>query len=351
MAFLTPEHADALDISRMIFHVVGPKDSDLVLMEEIDPRNHRAFFLERVKSTLSGNLFHFNGASVVRDSLAAIAADPVEFVPKSKALAQAFHIGHAGNTSRGVFLLLALKAGDESLWSLIKYDHETVLAYVKREANGVILPDLSELQDTFVQSREALQKSAIVRLNGNGGDICVRDRSKPSDISNYFRAFLGADRKHTPGDLTLKVISAARMAAERNKAELGVEAMKAFNRNLYQTVQNQDAFDPENPEPFISGLFGALPQEAKFRTDFAKELERQRIHTENFDFDKAVVPRPSKRRIMTEEGIQVVFNAEDAGKVVRGRANGQEIITITTNRITVDDDYPETVGGRRGAAG
>jgi hypothetical protein len=177
----------------------------------------------------------------------------------------------------------------------------------------------------------------------------VRDRSNLKDISGYFRAFLGVERRNSPTGLTLHIVDAAKRAALKNEDTLGQEAIKNLNRRVWQTVQNQDGYDPENPEPFISSLFGALPADAPFRRDFAREMEKRRIHTESFEFDKAAVPRPRRRRIITEEGIQILYSQDDESRVERRPVNGQTVITITTSRIKVDDDYPEVAGGRSAA--
>jgi hypothetical protein len=63
MSFLTDEEINALTIKRMIFHVVGGELEIPVLLSEISPPEHVDFFLERIKSALSGNMFRFTELS------------------------------------------------------------------------------------------------------------------------------------------------------------------------------------------------------------------------------------------------------------------------------------------------
>ena len=59
MSFLSDEEVASLRINRMIFHVVGKNLDIPVLLREITPLQHVDFFLERIKSSLKGNLFTF----------------------------------------------------------------------------------------------------------------------------------------------------------------------------------------------------------------------------------------------------------------------------------------------------
>ncbi|MCC4570346.1 hypothetical protein GT614_03285 [Enterobacter hormaechei] len=63
MRFLTDEESNALTIKRMIFNVVGGELEIPVLVSEISSSEHVDFFLERIKSALSGNLFRFTELS------------------------------------------------------------------------------------------------------------------------------------------------------------------------------------------------------------------------------------------------------------------------------------------------
>ena len=86
-------------IDRMIFHVVGPEDSNLVLLEEIEPGEHAEFFVDRIRSACNGVMFDFVAASPVLAALREIETDPTQFAGKTKDLATLFNTQHSGAAS------------------------------------------------------------------------------------------------------------------------------------------------------------------------------------------------------------------------------------------------------------
>ena len=311
MAFLSAEQLAALQIERMIFHVVGPDEAKFVLLEEIEPGPHMAFFLDRVRSTHTGLLFDFTPASPLLKSLQTVHMDLNTFAQQSKDLAKLFQVGHGRNTSPGVFMLFVLKHGDDRLFALLKYDHETVLSYtIEATAQGQQRALIAALQDTFVKSPEALQKSAIARLTPDGGELCVRDRSDPSKITQYFQQFLGATRRFQAPQLTLKLVAIAKKVARQNEKSLGPDVLRNLNQRIYDAIQNNQSYGPDSHDLFLASVYGPLPEDSKVRVDFNIELKRERIEGESFDFDKPSMPRPVKKQIVTQEGIQVIWDRE-----------------------------------------
>ena len=84
MPFLSDEQLEHLRIERMIFHVVGPEDGQLVLLEEMEPGEHEEFFLGRIKAANNGMMFDFLERSPVLASLREIDATPDSFVTETK---------------------------------------------------------------------------------------------------------------------------------------------------------------------------------------------------------------------------------------------------------------------------
>jgi hypothetical protein len=338
MAFWEPQQLQELTIDRMIFHVVGPDEDQLQLLEEVAPGPYGDFFLERIKSTNNGMMFDFIEGSVVLSSLKSITADRSRFVRQSGKMAEHFKLGHGQQTSVGVFMVFHLSSGTEKSFALLKYDHEEVLSYVVRQRK----PRIRALHDTFVKSPEALQKSALIRLSEDGGELCVRDRVQPTKIGQYFQAFLGAKRRFAAADLTEKLYDISRKVAKQHAGELGSEVMSGFNARVYQAIQRQQGFDPEDREPFMAAVFGSLPQDSKVRTSFDKALRNARIESEAFEFDRAAVRRPPKRRIVTQEGIQIIWDRQFEQNIRREQiAGGRTEITIVTGGVKEEDDYPE----------
>lgn len=343
MAFLDDVQLAKLLIKRMIFHVVGPKEEHLVLLNEVAPGEHAAFFLDRIRSTNKGLMFDFVPGSALAASLQAIEDDNDAFAEQSRVLARLFHMGHGGSASVGAFLVFILQCGDEHLYALIKYDHETVLSYTIDGADAL----MSALHDTFVKSPEALQKSAIVRLTPEGGELAVRDRSSPTKTSKYFQTFLGAKRRFDSSTLTAKLCDLTKRVALSNADLLGHATMRGISQRIYEYIQQADSFDPADREPFLVGIFGPLAADSKVRIDFDKALTNERIQSEAFEFDRAAITRPQKTRLTTVEGIQVIFDKQYEQRVTKVVNGDITKIIIESGGVRDEDDYTEPGTRRR----
>ena len=342
MALIEPEQFDQVRIERMIFHVVGPEAANLVLLEEIEPGDHADFFLERIKSAVAGIMFDFLPDSPVLAALLQIEANPDDFAAETKKLATLFNGRHGGATSIGVFLVFALTMGPQRLYAIVKYDHEEVLSYTIREDHDVRRAIIAALESTFVRSPNALQKAAIIKLSRVGGELSIRDRVAPSKVTLYFQEFLGAKRRFEADQLTKMVAEITKKTARKHLENLDPVVVGSLNQRVYEVIQSQPGFDPENKEPFLASVFGPLPEESPVRKTFARELKNSRIQTEVFDFAPDAVPRPSKKHMVTNEGIEVIYDREYDDRVRRvDVAGGGKQIIIDTGGIRIDDDYAE----------
>lgn len=343
MAFLSEEQLESLRIERMIFHVVGPEPEHLVLLQEMEPGPHADFFLDRIRSTNGGMMFDFVESSNLLLKLRAIEADASQFAVCTQHLAETFKLGHGRNASAGVFMVFTLSAATERFYALVKYDHETVLSYKIEETPEGRKAAIAALHDTFVKAPDALQKSAIVRLIGEGGELCIRDRSAPTRGSQYFTTFLGARRRFESTQLTKKLCEIAKAVARSNSKILAPDVLRNLNRRIYDVVQASDGFDPANKEPFLAAVYGPLPADSKIRTDFDRALKAERIESESFDFERNAVARPGKQHIVTDEGIEVIWDRQYDDKIRRDSLpGGGTRITIETSGVRVDDDYAES---------
>lgn len=166
MSFLTDEEINALTIKRMIFHVVGGELGLPVLLSEISPPEHVDFFLERIKSALSGNMFRFTELSNTERILRLIRnhADTTDdhcFTEQSTFLANDFQSHHhTKNASMGVFFLFELNIlNDEKLFALIKYDNEDVVRYCwMRRETSFRSPDSNASVKVSLKKRKPCRK-------------------------------------------------------------------------------------------------------------------------------------------------------------------------------------------------
>lgn len=342
MAFFSQEQLEDLSILRMIFHVVGPDPQKMVLLDEINPGPFAEFFLERLKSTNDGLMFNFIDGSSLEASLRRVHLDAAVFEAETKTLAQQFQNQHGGAASEGAFMIFVLKALEQTYFALVKYDHESVLTYAIQQTETGNTAAIAEARDTFVKSADALQKSALIKLDGVGGELCVRDRAAPAKVSRYFQAFLGANRRFQPEQLTTTLCKIAKDVAKKHSDLLGASVMSDLNKRIYEYVQNTAGFDPANKDPFLAAIYGALPEESPVRDSFDRELKNQRIESEIFEFHKASVSRPAKRKLITMEGIEVIWerNFEDQVRRV-AKDDGRVEITIDTGGIRSEDDFSE----------
>lgn len=343
MAFFSQDELDSLTIERMIFHVVGPDANKMVLLEETDPEPFADFFLGRLKSTNGGLMFNFVDGSPLESSLRRIDLEPTAFVMESQQLATQFQTQHSGAASEGAFMVFLLKSLGQNFFAIVKYDHESVLTYaIKQTAEGKNTPSIAEWRDTFVKSAEALQKSALIKLHGVSGELCVRDRAAPAKITQYFQGFLGASRRYRPDMLTTSLSNIAKDVARKHAELLGPGITSNLNRRIYDYVQNAAGFDPANKEPFLAAVFGALPEDSPVRESFDKELRKQRIESEVFEFDKGAIPRPAKRKLITTEGIELIWDKSYENNIQRKELeSGRLQITIETGGIKSEDDFSD----------
>jgi len=342
MAFFSQEQLDSMTIARMIFHVVGPDADRMVLLEETDPGLFAEFFLERLKSTNGGLMFNFADGSPLEAALRRVHLDRDVFVAETKSLATQFQNQHSGATSEGAFMIFVLESLGQTYFALVKYDHESVLTYAIQQTATGNRAAIAESRETFVKSADALQKSVLIKLNDLGGELCVRDRAAPAKVSRYFQGFLGANRRYQPEMLTTTLCKIAKDVAKKHSESLGSAVMSDLNKRVYEYVQNTVEFDPENKEPFLVAVYGALPAESPVRQSFDRELKNQRIESEVFEFHKASVPRPSKRKLITTEGIEVIWDRSYESNVHQTpMEDGRIRITIEAGGIKSEDDFSD----------
>ncbi|MFZ2450076.1 MAG: nucleoid-associated protein [Methylovulum miyakonense] len=339
MSLLTEEEKNALSIRRMIFHVVGKSLVEPTLLEEITPPEHTDFFLERVKSALRGNLFEFKQKSNTEQILRLIAKNRDVFTEQTQELSREFQRLHSGTTSMGVFFVFELDVGeDKTIYALIKYDNEDVVRYLFKKTNGSQVLKLKRSSKNFVRKAEAMQKVALIRLAENdGGQVVVRDRSKPTHISDYFDGFLEVRRVNSPEEMSEKLVEAFKQTFKDHKQSLPSDIQKGGVNRIYEVMrQGGHHFDPENPEPLITAIFGQVDENKSIRKALFRNLKAQGIAEETFEIDPVRVPKPTRHRMKTVEGTQIIYD-EKHKPTTRDLPDGRKEIVIVTAKITEDD--------------
>jgi hypothetical protein len=359
MGLLDQAVLDGVTIQRMIFHVVGPQDSDLQLMDEIDASGFENFFLERVRETNVGNRFQFIGAeSGVRPALKSLFSDGSRFVKLTKELAEVFQNGHKGapSSSRGAFIVAQLRGLPSPAFALIKFDDQKVLRYQQTTTGGRVKAKVSEIDNTFIEDRKAMQKSALIVLNDDGGELAVYDRANKRNITDYFKTFLGVKRLWDSNEATNRFVQALAASVLTNKDAMPDDVKRNWRRNLHLAAQARETVEPGSDfDVFCAQVFGAFWTNEDFRADVERSMHSQRISGEVIELDRSQIRLPQMRRIKTSENITVLYpkQLDEAGSSVvkvEPQRDGGAIITIRTQGILDDDLTDESVDRRNQAA-
>lgn len=310
-------------ITKMAMHVVGEDGREDARHLPSTNVVHQQFFLERIAETVKGCKCTFIDASGVKPVLKDITTSQADFYLKSKSLADSFHLAITaqGAAIPGAFLLFEIDNSGEKIYSIIKYEHDDVVHYKKKtddHGNESLVFEL--LDTTFVKKPQAMQKSALIKFNDQESIIHVIDRSERKGITKYFRAYLGANRLFDDIEVTEKFVKAVDGFVDRAiKNELLPRDIKRiYKTRMYEYAQNDDAkFDPENIPVFLTSLVGSSNEQMV--AVFESELKKNRIEGEKFGFNKQYVPKPSKYRTRTKDGIEINFTQShiDSGKYLK----------------------------------
>lgn len=307
MGFFDEQQFDTLRIEQMVFHLVGPKADQFVRLEAIDPGRFANFFLERIGSVNSGTPYEFTDASSTRERLSRIAANPSCFQIETEKLAEDFQREHAGAASAGAFLVFQLKAGAEEFFALLKYDDEMVLTYDMQDiGNGRKRVNLDSVERTFVQNRDALQKSAIVRLTETGGYLRVLDRRNQQKVARYFENFLQAKPVHGDAELTEKLVSVVKKLIRENKDLVSPAVYSENHRRCYQAAVAGGRLDVDDQKRFLEMVVGhPLADENPLVKKFRSALKRERIENAPITLNPERIRQPNMTQYITTNNIRI----------------------------------------------
>lgn len=311
-----------------VFHIVGPGKEHFQLLEAFDPGPYKDFFLGRIRSVNGGNVYRFLDDSPVRAQLGRVDTEAKAFQEESEKLATAFNEAHGGAAAIGAFLLFSLACSSGRVFALLKFEDEKVLSYgLKQGRSGKPAPTFGEIERTFVQNRNALQKAALIKLRGEEDAVFVVDRQNPQRPAAYFERFLHVRRLRSEGDLTKAIVEATRKIAVKHKKLLPPDVLKTLSQRLFDASQSGGAVDGERTDDWFMNIVGPLPQDSPVLKDFRSELTREGIAGESFKLAKDAVPAPRNRRVETANGVKVIFPATLQDSMVSiDEANGQIII-------------------------
>jgi hypothetical protein len=336
MAFLNDEELASLRIEHSVFHIVGPGEEHFQLLAAFDPGSHEEFFLGRIRSVNGGNRYEFLEDAPVRAQLARIDADSNAFQEESEKLATAFNNAHGGSTAVGAFLIVVLTCSTGRVFALLKFEDEKVLSYdFVRARSGKPKPTFGEIQRTFVQNRNALQKAALVRISRKGGTLCVVDRQNPQRPAAYFEQFLLARRQRTETELTKAIVELTRNVAQKHRTSLPEGTVRNLAQRIYDATLSGGAVDGEDSRAWLQSILGPLPDDSPVVKDFNAVLKKEGMLGESFALQKDAIAPPKNRRVETASGVKLIFPVSLKQSVVSiNRRKGEIVIR---DEIVMDD--------------
>lgn len=336
MGFFAEGDFASLKIERMVFHLIGPRPEDCQKLEALDPGVYEDFFVGRLRSVNSGTPMHFRESSPTLRALQELNAnrnDDAVFQRLSEELADSFKDHHGGSTSAGAFLVFQIATATEGtgIYAFLKYDDETVLTYdLLPAADGRRKVSLEQFHRTFVQNKEALQKSALIRLSSKVNSIVAKDRSNPK-IARYFVGFLGAEREIEDSDATVTYVRAAKAAMRAAKKEVPEDVFEERGQRTYDAVKKGGDIEPGKHKAFLDTVCGfSVPENSKLFRSFDGAIKRARLDGAGISLDPKAVKAPQARRYRTSRGV-----------VVKVPNEASERVEIDTNRIVINDEVVE----------
>ncbi|MGV6871326.1 nucleoid-associated protein [Pseudochelatococcus sp. B33] len=304
----------------------------MVRLEEIHPGPFSSFFIDRIRSVNNGLPYVFSDASSTRERLRRIAEDTTLFQVESERLAEDFQRLHGGSAAAGAFLVFLLDVAGEQFFALLKYDDETVLAYELAEGrDGRKRVSLDALERTFVQNRDALQKSALVKLTDEGGELTVLDRRNQQNVARYFENFLDAVRRFDDAEATRKMVDVTRRVIRENKDLVPLRVYQEVTKRAFEAAAAGGQVGVDDQKSFLDTVVGqALPPDHPLVDKFQSALRKHRLDGTPIKFDVSNVSPPSVLRYDTVNGIQIRVPAEL-----------KKVVVVEKNRIIINDVLEE----------
>lgn len=337
MGFFTDEEYASAKIEKMILHVVGGKTFTAMPQRKLE---HVDFFTSKILETAADAVFSFKANSSTRFELENIAKGLNTFERGAQSLALSFNQKHVGGSADGVLCMFELSVTDlqTKIYSLIKYDYKTALEQDGSNPSNT----LRQIVTALIDDKKAIQKTALVRVIDGIAEpaVSARDRTKQApDIADYFADFLAVTRTISNQDLSKLTRELLRRTLKACKADLPGEDIPKATKIAQGILGKRQKIDEEAIVDAI--LFAAGdPDDQKIRHRLEREtrtrIKKSKLHELEFKPDRSVLRQPHMRKIITAEGVTVMFVDADNNPNVQVIDTGGDTrqIIIETKRIT-----------------
>ncbi|MNC15891.1 37-kD nucleoid-associated bacterial protein [compost metagenome] len=334
MGFLTDDERQQLRIHSMILHVVGDGEFELQPARAVE---YEEFFLSRIRDTDVAAVHEFRQNSAARDKLSRMATNEIEFEEGAQSLSDAFSRQHLATARDGAFFIFELRVNNPAvrIYSMIKYDYREAIEQAIAEDGQ---QRLRQIVHALIDDKKAVQKSALIRINGGVPEpqVSARDRTKASpDIADYFSIFLDVDRSRSDEDLNRALLESLRQVLIASVDLLPEQDAAAALKTAKASLREREQIDEGAIVDAVLAAAGHPNEEVQLvlRNRITRKLRSQRLTGLVFPPDRQILRKPAMRRLRTTEGVTVTY--PDGVTVERtARDNGiGEVITITTELI------------------
>ncbi len=356
---LTQIQKDSIDIVKFIFHIIVVDDDEPTYLDAVDlTDSQKLFFEKRIAEVAEGTQYSFidrDHNSLAKNSLDLYSDDI--FIDTSKTICNDFKAHHRGSMTDGAFIIATFKMlgendGHISLIALIKMDQKKVLEYKLEDAEEGRKAKMREIADSFIESKDAVQKVAIIDTSDTfSWDILAKERKKTEGIAEYFQSFLHAQMKDTASILTRRTISEV---SKWSKIKVGeIKEVPEFQERTsdyasyfksravaYMNNNEGVAFNTDN---FISHVFSLDEVSMESQVKIQSLSTEMKAHLATVGIDGQVFsPKPNsitktlaRTKKRTEEGVTIEWqgNPEDRGVKIEATDNNRQKITITTSNL------------------
>ena len=337
MSYFLDGESDALQIEKMILHVVGAGDFEP--QAEMEDVEQEPFFLARIREIDASGLFSFDDDSQTKRTVGEIAQGTISFEEGAQRLARDFAGRHSGASSDGALFMFELTSNstNNTLYSIFKYDYREVLERTDEDGQS----HLRRIVEAFVADKRALQKSCLIRVQDGlvSGEVAAQDRmGRAPDLTDYFAAFLNVRRARNDVELNRSLTDALREVFTDRRADLPNRDAAAALRAAKEALGQRQRID--NAAVLEAVLVAAgNPAEpdliSTFESTVGRKLRKAKLTGVEFPPDQQVLRRAARKRIQTVEGVTLEYPSDLEGVRVRSVSgpNGSRTITIDTAKV------------------
>jgi len=354
---LTQIQKESIEIEKFIFHIIVVENDEPTYLDEVElTAAQKIFFKERIAEVAEGTQYTFIDKE--HNSLATLCQglnlDNPTFVDKSKTISNNFKSHHGGTTTDGAFIIstfqmLSTDTETMTLIALIKMDQKKVLEYELEDTEEGRIAKMREIADSFIESKEAVQKVAIIDIGDTfAWDILAKERKKTEGIADYFRSFLNAQMRDTSSSLTRKTVNEVSKWSKINSITIKdiPEYMErtsdpaSYFKTRAVNFMNANEGVTFNADNFIKYLFvlDELCDESRakietLQTQMQDHLTFVGVYGQVFTPKPNSIPKKvSHTKKRTEEGVVIEWqgNPEDKGVTIETLPDQRQQITITT---------------------